>query len=338
MVLAVGAAVAVTAGCADRTTTAAPAANLSSGTPATTVNLGYFANVTHAGAILGVASGTFAKDTSATVKPQIFNAGPAEVEALLAGSVDAAYMGPSAAISGFVQSNGALTIVAGATEGGASLVVKPTITSPAGLSGKTIADPQLGNTQDVALKTYIKGNSLQNVTVQPQDNATTLSTFKQGTIDGAWVPEPYASQLVLDDGGSELVDERTLWPNGALLTTVLVVRTDFLKAHPQTVKGLIQGQVDADKAIAADPTTSQATVNSEIGRITGKPLSAAVLSRAFSHITPTEDPLATSLQTSQTNAVAAGTGKQATLKGILDLRLLDQVLARTVDDAGLSAS
>ena len=173
----------------------------STSTPADSLRLGYFANVTHATAIVGVAHGDFAKALGATkLSTQIYNAGPAEMTALLGGQLDAAYVGPSSALTAFAQSHGeAVRIVAGATSGGAELVVRPGIASVADLKGKTLATPQKGNTQDVALRAWLRQNGLSanpdgtgDVSVNPQDNAATLDQFKAGHIDGAWLPEPWA--------------------------------------------------------------------------------------------------------------------------------------------------
>src|SRR5689334_1028086 len=168
----------------------------------TTLHLGYFPNLTHASAVYGVASGTFARELGETkLETQTFNAGPAEVEALFAGSIDAAYIGPGPAVNAFLKSKGAVVVVAGATSGGAALVVRTGVTD---LKGLKIADPQTGGTQDIALRTYLAGKGLHvdaqgggDVTILAQENAQTLDLFKAGKIDGAWVPEPWASRLVL---------------------------------------------------------------------------------------------------------------------------------------------
>jgi len=267
--------------------------------------------------------------------------------ALLGGQLDAAYVGPSAALSAFVQSHGeALKIVAGATTGGAELVVKPGIGSPADLKGKTLATPQKGNTQDVALRFWLKQQGLTanpdgtgDVSVNPQDNATTLDQFKAGHIDGAWLPEPWASRLVTEAGAKVLVDEKDLWPNGQFSTTTLVVATDFLKKHPDTVKALIDGQIAANAWITAGPADAQKTVNSELKRITGKSLSDAAIQRAFSEQQVTNDPNAATLQTSLDHAVAVNLLKTTDLHGIFDLSILNAELAKNgqpaLSDAGL---
>src|SRR5947208_7373354 len=219
------------------------------------LRLGYFPNLTHATAIVGVDKGIFARNLGSNVhlKTSIFTAGPEEVTALFSNALDAAYMGPNPAINAYVKSGGqAIRIISGATSGGAFLVVKPSIASAADLKGKSIAAPQLGNTQDVALRNWLKSKGLQTTTagggdvkVVDQDNAQSLDTFKQGKIDGAWVPEPWASRLVIEGGAKVLVDERDLWPGGKYVTTQLVVRTAFLQQHPDVVENLLKGQVEA---------------------------------------------------------------------------------------------
>jgi len=312
-----------------------------------TLNLGYFPNVTHATAIAGVEKGIFAKDlgTNVTLKTATFNAGPAAVEALFSGAIDATYIGPNPAINAWSQSNGsAIKIISGATAGGAALVVKPTINSAADLKGKKIATPQLGNTQDVALRAYLKDKGLKtdaagggDVNIVPQDNSQTLDTFKAGSIDGAWVPEPWVSRLVLDGGGKVLVDEKTLWPEGKFVTTLLVVRQAFLKAHPDVVKRLLQGQVDANDYVNKNPAEAQQVVNDGIGKVTGKKLSDAVIAAAWKNLTFTDDPIASSLKTSAQHAQDAGLLKPVNLTGIFDVSTLDVVL-KAAGEPTVSAS
>src|SRR4051812_13183287 len=199
----------------------------SGGAPAE-LRLGYFANVTHAAALIGVQQGFFADELGTTkLSTQVFNAGPDEVEALFAGALDAAYIGPSPTINAYGQSDGdAIRIISGAASGGAQLVVRDGIDSPADLQGTTLASPQLGNTQDVALRTWLTAQGLDNsvdgggdVTVEPTPNSEIPNLFQAGELDGAWVPEPYASTLVLKAGGHVLVNEKDLWPGGQFVTT-----------------------------------------------------------------------------------------------------------------------
>ena len=346
------AAVALTAGCATSSTTnraavAAPVSSASGGTPAAELRLGYFPNITHATAVYGDAAGTFAEALGETdLTTQQFGAGPAAVEALFAGALDATYIGPNPAINAFVKSRGeAVRIVAGATSGGASLVVRPGIDAAEDLEGARIATPQTGGTQDIALRHYLAQqghevslNGAGDVTVVAQENPVTLAAFQAGEVDGAWVPEPWASRLVLEGGGEVLVDEADLWPGGDFVTTHLVVRTDFLRAHPQTVKALVEGSVEANRQIAADPEAAEAVVGQALGELTGTPLPAPVLDRAWSGIETTDDPVAASLATSAQHAFATGLVQEADLRGIYDLTILREVLGAPVDDADLGGT
>ena len=193
-----------------------------------TLRLGYLTNLTHASALIGVQDGYFTKNlpSNVTLQTSTYNAGPAEVTAMLAGSLDAAYMGPNSAITAYSQGKGSIRIISGATSGGAALVVSSSITSASQLKGKTLATPQLGNTQDVALRTWLRKQGLTfpgpnggsgEVNILPQANATTLTSFEAGTIAGAWVPEPWVTQMVADGHGHVLVNEKTQWPKGLLL-------------------------------------------------------------------------------------------------------------------------
>jgi NitT/TauT family transport system substrate-binding protein len=310
---------------------------------AATLRLGYFANITHASAIYGVSSGIFQKDLGNTkLIPKTFNAGPETIEALRGGALDAAFLGPNPAINGFTQTNGSLLrIVAGTTSGGASLIVQPSITDVSQLSGKKVATPQVGNTQDVAAKFYFKSKSVK-ANVVAVANADVESAFTGKSIAGAWVPEPYASRLVLNDGGKKLVDEATLWPGGKFVTTQLVVTQKFLKAYPTTVEALLKGLIEANDKVAAKSADVEAAVNAAIKGLSGKALKPAVLTSAFAALTPTVDPIASSLKTDLEHGVEIGVSKQADLKGIYDLTLLNKLLTAAgnapADDAGLGVS
>lgn len=310
-------------------------AGATTGSDASELRLGYFANITHALPLVGVADGTYQKDLGSTaLKTQVFNAGPAAIEALFAGAIDAAYVGPNPAINAYTKSNGeALRIVAGASSGGAQLVVQQQYADAASLRGTTLATPQLGGTQDVALRYWLKQNGLNapttgagDVTVAPQENSQTLDLFKQGKIAGAWVPEPWASRLVTEAGGKVLVDEKDLWPGGQFVTTNLIVATKFLQEHPETVSKLLKAQSDTLAAVTKDPATAKATANKALDDLTGKQLEPATLDRAWGNLTLTLDPVASSLGTAADHAVEVGTTKKADLKGIYDLTLLNAVL------------
>jgi NitT/TauT family transport system substrate-binding protein len=302
-----------------------------------TLRLGLFPNLTHATALVGVKKGFFADalGPKVTIETHTFNAGGDAVTAILSGAIDATFVGPNPTTNAFSKSHGqAIKVIAGATSGGALLVVKPTITSVAGLRGAKIADPQLGGTQDVALRWYLKSQGFNSDTsgggdvhVLPQDNAQTLTAFKQGQIDGAWLPEPWASRLIVEGGGRILVDERDLWPQGRFVTTNLIVSTTFLKAHPKRVKALLEGLYSASTYLNSNPDEGQAVTNDAVAEITGKKLAAGVVATAWPHMTFTLDPLADTLKASADHAHNVGLLGSVDLHGLYDLTLLNQVLA-----------
>ena len=328
----------VGAGCSSDADTAAP------GTPAPEValRLGYFPNVTHAPAIIGVDTGLFADalatlDSNARLEPSTFNSGTEAVEALFSGAIDASFIGPNPAINAYAKSDGeAIRIVAGTTSAGASLVVRDGIDEPADLAGTTLATPSLGNTQDVALRAWLLEQGYEtdtsgggDVHITPQENADTLAAFQSGALDGAWVPEPWATRLVLEGGGHVLVDEKDLWPDGDFVTTHLVVSTDYLDEHPDVIKALIVGLADAIDVANGDAETAQATVNDGIEAITTKRLGSDTIAGAWANLRFTLDPIPSSLQGSADDAIAVGLLDPVDLTepGIYDLTLLNEVLA-----------
>jgi len=301
------------------------------------VRLGYFANVTHAPAIVALEQGYLSEalGPGVTLETRTFNAGPEAVEALFSEALDLTYIGPNPAINAFAQSEGqAIRIIAGATSGGAALVVQPSITKPADLAGKKLASPQLGNTQDVALRAWLKEQGLSanlegggDVAVLPQANAQTLETFRAGEIQGAWVPEPWATRLVLEAGGVVLVDERSLWPDGKFVTTHVVVRTQFLEQHPELVAAVLRAHVRAVEFANAEPAKAREIVNAGIAKLVGKALPAAVIEGAWEKLHFTVDPIAASLRKSAEDATAVGLLDPVKLDGIYELGPLNEVLA-----------
>jgi NitT/TauT family transport system substrate-binding protein len=316
------------------------------------VRLGFFANVTHAPALVAQQLRLFEQNLQregTKVEYVLFNAGPAAIEAMKGGALDVSYIGPNPTVAGYTSTNGTLLrVVSGSTSGGAQLVVKPGITSVADLRGKRIATPQLGNTQDVALRSWLKENGLVtnvagggDVTVIPTENAQTLTLFKRGDVDGAWLPEPWASRLVLEAGAKVLLDEKTLWPGGQFVTTNIIASKKFLDTYPGTVRSILQANNTAIRYIAQNVTGSKDVVQEQIRKWTGKPLPDAVINRSWGNLRFTWDPLPLTLRKSAEDAVAAGLLQLRPngLNGIYDLRLLNSVLkaskARTVTSAGL---
>jgi NitT/TauT family transport system substrate-binding protein len=309
----------------------------------TTLRLGYFPNITHAAPLVGLRGGIFGEELGAnvTIEEKTFNAGPAVIEALFAGEIDASFIGPNPAINGYVQSDGeALRIVSGATSGGALFVVRPEagISAVADLESKKIATPQLGNTQDVALRKYLLDNDLGakesggNVEVIPSANADTLSLFQQGNVDGAWVPEPWGTRLIQEAGGELFLDEGDLWPGGLYVTTHLIVSTSFLEDHPDVVERLVRATVKTTEWIGDNPDEAKQLVNEGILEISGAALPDAVINAAWENLEFTYDPIVTSLFESAQSAYELGfLEEEPQLDGIYDLSFLATVL----EDEGL---
>ncbi len=258
-----------------------------------TVRLGLLANITHASALVGIQQGFFTKNlgSSGKLATTVYNSGTQETTAILAGQLDAAYVGPNPAINAFQKSGGtAIKIISGAATGGASVVVKPDITSASGLKGKVVDTPSLGNTQDVAVRYWLKQNGLAttttgggDVTIKPTNpNSAAVLQFQSGQIAGASEPSPYDVEMV-KDGGKVLFTEPGV-------TTVLVVTQAFLKAHPAIVSDLLKAQIEANDYIAKDPAAAQSAANKELAALSGKGIKSSVLSAAFKEITFTNDP------------------------------------------------
>jgi NitT/TauT family transport system substrate-binding protein len=310
----------------------------SGNTPTRTLRLGYFPNLTHAAAMVGVRNGVFSASLGPGVRLETstFSAGPRAVEALFSGAIDATYIGPNPAINAFAQSDGqAIRIVAGATSGGAFFVVKPGIDGADDVRGTRLSSPGLGNTQDVALRAWLADQGLQtdfagggDVSIQPQENAQILETFRAGSIDGAWVPEPWATRLVEEGGGQVLIDEADLWPGGRYVATHLVVRTEFLTEHPDVVKRLLRGHLEATDFVRQHPEEAKEIVNGALETVTGRRLADTTLKTAWSHLQFTVDPIAYSLRKSAEDAVALGLLDPVDLNGIYELTLLNEVLSQ----------
>ncbi|WP_328583869.1 ABC transporter substrate-binding protein [Streptomyces sp. NBC_00370] len=336
----------------DKDASAKPAA--SSGAKklsADSVKIGYFPNLTHATALVGIEQGIFQKELGATkVAPATFNAGPSEIEALNAGSVDIGFIGPSPAVNGYTATKGqSLRIIGGSASGGVELVVNPKkIKSLKDVKGKKIATPQLGNTQDVAFLNWISDQGWKvdaqsgkgDVSVVRTDNKITPDAYKSGSIDGAWVPEPTASKLVAA-GGKILLDERDLWPDKKFVITNIIVKQSFLKEHPDVVEAVLRGSVNTNKWINANPDAAKASANAALKKLSGAELPADVIDPAWKTIQFTDDPLASTLQAEADHAVKAGLLKKPDLAGIYDLAPLNKILQAAgqpaVDDAGLGA-
>jgi NitT/TauT family transport system substrate-binding protein len=304
-----------------------------------TLRIGYFPNINHAQAVIGFGRGDFQKalGDNVEVKTQIFNAGPAAMEGLLANQIDVSYIGPSPTINGYVRSDGqALRIISGSASGGTVFVVRNDsgINSAQDLANKKFATPELGNTQDIALRNYLLDNGFNtkekggNVEVLTVKNPDIVTLFLTKQIDGAWVPEPWGETLVKQAGGKILVDERDLWPpDGKFVTANIIVRTDYLQNNPDVIKKLLEAHINETNWINSNKTAAIAPFNVELEKLTGKTSDEDILNGSLSRVDFTYDPIRLSLFKDANDAYNLGfLPENPDLSGIYDLTLLDQVL------------
>lgn len=315
------------------------------------LRIGYFANITHGTALVGLApNGAIREELGGTAfAPQVFNAGPSAIEALNANAIDMTFVGPNPAINGYTQSGGRnLRTVCGAASGGAALVAHPDrLDDLADLPGKRIATPELGNTQDIAFLGYLRERGLRvdaesgrgDVTVLRIPNGEIPAALAGGDIDGAWVPQPTVA-LLHTRGAETLLDEGELWDDGRYVVTQVVVRQDFLADHPDVVEAVVRGVVRTNAWITENPEDAKPIVNDALRELTTQSLPDEVFDPAFAHVEFVHDPLAATLRASAETAAAVGLLDDPDLSGIYDLGPLNTVLAQEglpeiTDDAGL---
>jgi NitT/TauT family transport system substrate-binding protein len=300
-----------------------------SSAPGAPLRLAFFPNVTHAQALVGSSEGAFAAALGGADRlvTRQFNAGPAAMEALLAGDVDVAYVGPGPAVIAYLRSQGGLRVVAGAASGGAVLIVKDAKT-PRDLAGKRVGSPQLGNTQDIALRTWLRKEGVEigegpgRANVTPLSNADILQLFKRGDLAGAWVPEPWGARLIAEAGGKILVDERTLWPGGKFPITIMVASRRALEARRADVMTVVRAHLELTQRWKVNPGAFAQAANAEYGRLTGHPLPPAVVEDAFSRLEPTDDPTAAALVEQARQARALGFAPEGDLSEVVDATVL----------------
>jgi NitT/TauT family transport system substrate-binding protein len=302
-----------------------------------TLRLGFLENITHASALIGIKQGFFTKNLGpdVTLKLYPFSTGTEEATALLAGQLDAAYVGPNPAIKAWQTSGGQLIrVISGAASGGAELVVNSKITKASQLKGQKLASPSLGNTQDVSMRYWLKQQGLSTTSTGGGDvpitpispNSDAVLAFQSGSIAGGWEPAPYDAEMVAA-GGHVLVNESSLWPGGQFVTTEIVATQKFISANPTVISDLLKGQIEANSYIASNQSAAETAANAELATLSGKSLKPAILSAAFAQVTFTNDPIAASLVTDASHAVSVGLLKPVSnLSGIYDLGPLNKLL------------
>jgi NitT/TauT family transport system substrate-binding protein len=304
-----------------------------------TLRIGYFPNINHAQAVIGLGRGDFQKalGDNIEVTTQIFNAGPSAIEALFANQIDVTYIGPNPAINGYVQSNGeALRVISGSASGGAVFVVRNDsgINSPQDLANKKFSSPQLGNTQDVALRKYLLDNGYKtkedggNVEIIPAKTADIVSLMIKKDIDGAWVPEPWGAKLIKEANAKVLVDERDLWPDGQFVSAHIIARTEYIERNPDIIKKLLNAHIDMTAWINENRDEALQVFNTELNELMGQTIPEEEFREGISRIELIHDPIKESLFKAANDAFDIGfLGKtRPDLSGIYDMKILNEVL------------
>ena len=281
------------------------------------IRVAFFPSIGHAVPIVGIENGIFENGIGQEIKieTKLFDSGPQVIESIFAGSIDVAYVGPGPVINGFLKSNGNdVKILAGAASGGASFIAQPDsgLDSIENFDGKRIASPQISNSQDVSLRYYLALNDLKpvdkggTVFVLNISNPDIYTLFAKGEIDGAWVPEPWATMLVEELNGVRLFNEEKLWPNEEFASVLLIARTNYLENNPELVKSWLKSHEKAVVWINANPDKSKSIFESFLKKHMGKSLPTNIIDESFSNLTITSDPIKSSVLTFAERADSLG--------------------------------
>ena len=281
------------------------------------IRIAYFPNIGHTIPIVGMEKGFFKKSLGddVQIETRVFDSGPQAIESLFANSIDLAYVGPGPAITGFLNSeNHNVKILAGAASGGASFIVHPNskILLASDFAGKKIAAPQIGNTQDVSLRSYLAENGLKpsdkggSVTIYNIPNPDIYTLFVKGDIDGAWVAEPWATILEIELGGKRLFHEEDLWPNKEFASVLLIGNVNYVEKHPQVVSNFLKAHHDTAAWINQNQVETRIVFNDFLKSHLGKSLSDDVVDIALSNLAITDNPQNDSIYSFAKKADALG--------------------------------
>ncbi|MBI3255263.1 MAG: ABC transporter substrate-binding protein [Nitrosarchaeum sp.] len=281
------------------------------------IRVAYFPNITHAVPIVGMEKGIFENQigNNTVIEPMLFDAGPQVIESLFAGSIDIAYVGPGPAINGFLKSeNHNIKILSGAASGGASFIVHPNskINSVADFEGKRIASPQIGNTQDISLRSYHFENGLKpaekggSIVVLNLDSSDIYTLFAKGDIDAAWVPEPTATILVQQLDGKRLFKEQELWPENQFASVLLIAREEYVNQNPDLINKWLEAHQQTVNWINSNPEQTRTIFIQFMKKETGKTLPDDLIDEALSNLEITSDPIVSSIHTFAKRADSLG--------------------------------
>ena len=270
------------------------------------VRIGYFANLTHAQAVLATASGDFEHAVApAKLETKVFNAGPSLIEALFAGEIDVGYVGPGPTLAAHSKSGGrGIRVIAGAAANGVVIVARKGsgIRTLADLAGKRLATPQLGNTQDISARHYLSAalqqTDLSNVI--PVENAEQSAMFDRGALDAAWAPEPWGQRLIAETGAQLIAEEKDLWPSNEFVLTLVVTTPEFLEKRPDVIESILRVHRTWTKRLATEPTKYVAQLGDALFALNGKRLAEGILPAALRRVRFVDDPGIETLRTFQT--------------------------------------
>lgn len=287
----------------------------------TRLRVGHFPNITHAQALVAQnlsrqGKGWFEEKLGGGAKIEwfVYNAGPSAMEAIFAGSIDLAYVGPGPALNAYTKSNGAeVRLIAGSANGGAALVIQPdqNLKAPADFRGKKIATPQLGNTQDISCRAWLLAGGLKitqlggDAQVLPTQNPDQLSLFKQKRVDAVWTVEPWVSRLERESGGKILVDERDV------ATTVLVSSAKFLGAQRELAKKFAEAHAALTDWMANNPDEAQKLIKAELIEETRAEMPADLIAQSWKRIVFTAEVPRASIESFMQSSLKTGFIKTA---------------------------
>ena len=270
------------------------------------IRVAFFPSIGHIIPIVGLEEKIFEKGIGEEkqIETKLFDSGPQVIESIFSGSIDVAYVGPGPIINGFLKSDGKdIKILSGAASGGASFIIQPNsgLESLENFDGKRIASPQISNSQDVSLRHYLESHGFKSVEkggtvfVLNISNPDIYTLFAKGDIDGAWVPEPWATILVQELDGIRLFNEEKLWPNEEFASVLLIVRTEYLENNPETIQKWVESHEKTVTWINSNPDKSKSLFSSFLIDYMGKSLPTKIIDESFSNITITSDPIKNSV-------------------------------------------
>ncbi len=274
-------------------------------TSKTKINLSFFPSISHVVPIIGINSGIFYENLGyVTIKTKLFESGPQTIESLFSNSIDVAYIGPGPTVNGFLKSEKqGISILSGTTSGGISFISHPKslIFSISDFSGKRIAVPQIGNTQDVSLRNYLFENGLKSVEkggtvyILNISNPDIYTLFTKGEIDGAWISEPWASILTNELGGTRLFYEKDLWPEKKFSTVLLIARTEYIQKNQLVIENLLDSHIRTISWINVNQDETKSAFDEFMEDTMGQSLTNEIIDTALSNIESTYDPLRNSI-------------------------------------------